>query len=149
MNVKIVQAFVESGRILQICLYLHTENHPHSKILLKEYAIEWLGRKRRLKETTRTTYLKFLELCILPVLGKLKVSEITVTDVQRMLDKHSLRHSYLTYAVGVTTDFKTIQGISGHADVFTLVNRYAHPQEDKVIDLTNKIANVLTGNSQK
>ena len=62
---------------------------------------------------------------------------------------HVLRHSYLTYAVGVTTDFKTIQGISGHADVFTLVNRYAHPQEDKIIDWTNEIANVLTGNMQK
>lgn len=50
----------------------------------------------------------------------------------------------LTYAVGITTDFKTIQGISGHADVFTLVNRYAHPQETKVIDLTNEIAGILT-----
>lgn len=54
----------------------------------------------------------------------------------------------LTYAVG-TTDFKTIQGISGHADVFTLVNRYAHPQEDKVIDLTNEIADILTEKLQK
>ena len=62
---------------------------------------------------------------------------------------HVLRHSYLTYAVGVTTDFKTIQGISGHADVFTLVNRYAHPQETKVIDLTNEIADVLTGKLQE
>ena len=34
--------------------------------------------------------------------------------------------------------------ISGHADVFTLVNRYAHPQEEKVIDLTNEIAGILT-----
>ena len=327
MNVKIVKAFVESGRILQICPYLQAENHSRSKILLKEYAMEWLSRKRRLKETTRTTYLKFLELFILPVLGKLRVADIKDSDVQRMLDKHDhlarktlvemkstlhqimkyavsdeiirknpcesvdivipsnkvkerkalplkqfqeilahlqdltdndrrflalclftgmrrgealglrwediyddkihiqrnvthpqrnqpyistpktkagirsipmpkplidalcpyqekgylfggetpytlkqftimwrrinkvidmhgatphvLRHSYLTYAVGVTTDFKTIQGISGHADVFTLVNRYAHPQEDKVIDLTNEIANVLTGNMQK
>lgn len=62
---------------------------------------------------------------------------------------HVLRHSYLTYAVGITTDFKTIQGISGHADVFTLVNRYAHPQEDKVIDLTNEIADILTEKLQK
>ena len=44
---------------------------------------------------------------------------------------HILRHSYLTYAAGATTDFKTIQGISGHADVFTLMNRYAHSQEEK------------------
>ena len=62
---------------------------------------------------------------------------------------HVLRHSYLTYAVGVTTDFKTIQGISGHADVFTLVNRYAHPQEDKVINLTNEIADILTKKLQE
>ena len=52
---------------------------------------------------------------------------------------HILRHSYLTYAVGETTDFKTIQGISGHADISTLVNRYAHPQEDKISVLMEKI----------
>ena len=57
---------------------------------------------------------------------------------------HILRHSYLTYAVGSTTDYKTVQGISGHSDLFTLVNRYAHPQETKVIDLTNEIAGILT-----
>lgn len=42
--------------------------------------------------------------------------------------------------------FKTIQGISGHSDVFTLMNRYAHPQEDKVIELSNEIATILTQN---
>ena len=52
---------------------------------------------------------------------------------------HVLRHSYLTYAVGETTDFKTVQGISGHADVGTLINRYAHPQDDKVKELFEKI----------
>ena len=62
---------------------------------------------------------------------------------------HILRHSYLTYAVGSTTDFKTIQGISGHSDVFTLMNRYAHPQEDKVIELSNEIATILTQNVDK
>ena len=41
----------------------------------------------------------------------------------------------------------SIQGISGHSDVFTLMNRYAHPQEDKVIELTNEIAEVLTHNA--
>ena len=43
----------------------------------------------------------------------------------------------------------TKDDISGHADVFTLVNRYAHPQEYKVIDLTNEIADVLTGKLQE
>lgn len=57
---------------------------------------------------------------------------------------HVLRHSFLTYAVGETTDYKTVQGISGHADVFTLMNRYAHPQADKMKQLSEKIGEILT-----
>lgn len=56
---------------------------------------------------------------------------------------HVLRHSYLTYAVGETTDYKTVQGISGHADVGTLLNIYAHPQEEKMKRLTNRMAEIL------
>jgi integrase len=37
---------------------------------------------------------------------------------------HVLRHSYLTYAVGETTDYKTVQGLSSHADLNTLLNTY-------------------------
>ena len=50
----------------------------------------------------------------------------------------------LTYAVGTTTDFKTIPGISGHSDVFPLMNRYAHPLEEKkelAEEMTKKAAN--------
>lgn len=57
---------------------------------------------------------------------------------------HILRHSYLTYAVGETNDYKTIQGISGHADLFTLLNTYAHSQDDKVLELSEKMAQILT-----
>ena len=57
---------------------------------------------------------------------------------------HVLRHSYLTYAVGATTDFKTIQGISDHSDLFTLLNTYAHSQDDKVLELSEKMAQILT-----
>ena len=60
---------------------------------------------------------------------------------------HILRHSYLTYAVGATTDFKTIQGISVHSDVFTLMNRYAHPQEEKKVELSEEMARILTQKS--
>lgn len=56
---------------------------------------------------------------------------------------HVLRHSYLTYAVGETTDYKTVQGISGHSDLGTLLNRYAHPQEAKVKALTQTMHKVL------
>ncbi len=62
---------------------------------------------------------------------------------------HILRHSYLTYAVGSTTDYKTVQGISGHSDLFTLVNRYAHPQEDKVKELSSEMTKILTQNVEK
>ena len=54
-----------------------------------------------------------------------------------------LRHSYLTYAVGETTDYKTVQGISGHADIGTLLNRYAHPQDKKVQELSRSMHNIL------
>ena len=57
---------------------------------------------------------------------------------------HILRHRYLTYAVGETTDYKTVQGISGHADIFTLLNRYAHSQDDKVLELSGKMEDILT-----
>lgn len=57
---------------------------------------------------------------------------------------HTLRHSYLTYAVGETTDYKTLQGISGHSDLGTLMNRYAHPQQDKIQKLVESIHQRLT-----
>lgn len=56
---------------------------------------------------------------------------------------HVLRHSYLTYAVGETTDYKTVQGISGHADLNTLLNIYAHPQQEKVVELANNMTRIL------
>ena len=57
---------------------------------------------------------------------------------------HTIRHSFLTYAVGETTDYKTVQGISGHADVFTLMNRYAHPQQDKMKELSVHLHEILS-----
>ncbi len=56
---------------------------------------------------------------------------------------HVLRHSYLTYAVGETTDYKTVQGISGHADLNTLLNTYAHPQQEKVVELAKNMTRIL------
>lgn len=56
---------------------------------------------------------------------------------------HVLRHSYLTYAVGETTDYKTVQGLSGHADLGTLINRYAHPQQKKIKALSQTMHSIL------
>lgn len=70
------------------------------------------------------------------------------TRINKTIDMHGatphvLRHSYLTYAVGETTDFKTVQGISGHANLSTLLNTYAHPQQEKVLSLTNKMSELF------
>ncbi len=35
------------------------------------------------------------------------------------------------------------QGISGHADIGTLLNRYAHPQDNKIKELSKSMHNIL------
>ena len=322
MNEKIVQSFIESGRIREFLPPMQSILFTSESIYLKDYAKVWLGRKRKVKESTRVTYQKRLSNYIIPELGNKLIGSITSADIQGLLDKHKdlsektlretkgvlsqifkyaisdslisknpcsnldveipstkrhsrfalpieyfheiithlpmlelkdrrflaiclftamrrgevlglrwedihhgmihvkrnvthpqrntpevttpktkagirsiplieplqkalspfektgfiiggenpltasayrsmwkritkaidmhgatphvLRHSYLTYAVGATTDFKTIQGISGHADVFTLLNTYAHSQDDKVLELSGKMAQILT-----
>ena len=322
MNEKIVMEFIKSGRICDYLPSIPSESHIDRTVILKDYANEWLSRKRKLKETTKVNYRKYLDGYIIPELGKKNIGMISVADVQMLLDKYSklaektlkdmkgvlsqifqyaisdglikknpcqskdieipsdkkqnrnalplvlyqdiishlsslsgfdkrflaiclftamrrgeilglrwedindkgihikrnvthpqrnapdittpkteagirtipmiepllqaltpfeekgyiiggespltlsayramwkritsqidmhgatphiLRHSYLTYAVGTTTDFKTVQGISGHADVFTLMNRYAHSQEDKVQELSAEMSKILT-----
>ena len=322
MNDRIVQEYISSGRIKEFYAIPVEEKLPETAPLLKDYAIDWLKRKRKLKETTRANYQKYLREYILPVLGEKKLTAITVADVQEMMDRfahlshktlkdakgvlsqimkyamsdelikrnpcdsvdleipsdkkkvrnalpidqykeiisgmqdlqlqdrrflalcmftamrrgevlglrwedidgdilhvrrnvthpqqntpqittpkteagvrdipiigplakvlspaekegfiiggnqplslsayramwtrinktidmhgatpHVLRHSYLTYAVGETTDFKTVQGISGHADLNTLLNIYSHPQQQKVTELANRISKILT-----
>ena len=74
------------------------------------------------------------------------------TRINKAIDMHGatphvLRHSYLTYAVGETTDYKTVQGISGHSDVNVLLNIYSHPQQQKVTELANNIFHVLSKNA--
>ncbi len=322
MNEKIVQTFIECGRIREFLPPIQSVLSTSEGVYLKDYAIEWLNRKRKIKENTKVTYQKRLDNYVIPNLGNKLISAITSSDIQALLDKyknlsektlketkgvlsqifkyaisdslitknpcsnldveipsvkrktrfalplehfhdiishlwmlepkdrrflalclftamrrgevlglrwedihhgmihvkrnvthpqrntpevttpktkagirsiplikplqkvllpfeesgyiiggenpltasayramwkriqktiemhgatpHVLRHSYLTYAVGATTDFKTIQGISGHADVFTLLNTYAHAQDDKVLELSGKMAEILT-----
>lgn len=322
MNEKIIQAFIESGRIHDYLPSLSLFHPLSGSIILKDYASDWLSRKRKLKTTTKVNYKKYLNEYIIPALGSRNICLITPADVQKLLDQHSnlaektlkdmkgvlsqifsyaisdglvtknpcvskdieipsnkkkvrqalpiehyqdiifnlpaltgfdkrflaiclftgmrrgevlglrwedihhgtihvkrnvthpqqnppeisspktkagirsipmiealsqaltpfeesgfiiggdapltlsayramwnriqknidlhgatphiLRHSYLTYAVGTTNDYKTIQGISGHSDVFTLLNRYAHPQDDKVKELSSEMEKILT-----
>lgn len=71
-------------------------------------------------------------------------SRINKTIDMHNATPHILRHSYLTYAVGLTTDYKTVQGLSGHADMNTLLNRYAHIQQDKVEELSQSMHSFLS-----
>lgn len=322
MNEKIIQAYIESGRIRDFLPPIQMLSSLNRTIILKDYADDWLTRKRKLKETTRVNYQKYLSEYIIPELGNRNIGLITPADVQKLLDNHRglaektlkdmkgilsqifqyaisdgiisknpcsskdleipsskkknrqalpvnqyqeiishlpiltgfdrrflaiclftamrrgeilglrwedihhnkihikrnvthpqrnapeisspktkagirsiplieplvemlapfeqsgfviggekpltlsayramwkritndidlhgatphiLRHSYLTYAVGATNDYKTVQGISGHADVFTLLNRYAHPQDNKVMELSSEMEKLLT-----
>lgn len=322
MNDKIVREYIASGRIKEFYTVQVSEAPSDDAPLLKDYAVDWLKRKRNLKETTRVNYQKYLREYLLPVLGEKKLTAITVADVQEMMDRfahlshktlkdakgvlsqimryaisdelikrnpcdsvdleipsdkkkvrhalpidqykeiiagmqnlqlqdrrflglclysgmrrgevlglrwedidgdvihvrrnvthpqqntpqittpkteagvrdipiieplakiltpaekegfiiggeqplslsayramwtrinkaidmhgatpHILRHSYLTYAVGETTDYKTVQGISGHSDVDVLLNIYSHPQQQKVTELANKISHILS-----
>ncbi len=322
MNDKIVREYISSGRIKEFYALPIEEKLPKTAPLLKDYAEDWLKRKRKLKETTRANYQKYLKEYILPTLGEKKLDAIAVADVQEMLDRfahlsfktlrdakgvlsqimkyaisdelikrnpcdskdleipsdkkkvrnalpidqyksiiagmqnlqlqdrrflalcmftgmrrgevlglrwedidgdiihvrrnvthvqqnnpqittpkteagvrnipiveplakilspaeengyiiggdspltlssyralwerinkaidmhgatpHVLRHSFLTYAVGETTDYKTVQGISGHSDLNVLLNTYAHSQPQKVTELANKIFRILT-----
>ena len=45
---------------------------------------------------------------------------------------HVLRHTYITMAAA-HLDIKTLQTITGHSDISTTMNRYAHGREDKII----------------
>ena len=58
-------------------------------------------------------------------------------------DQHVWSYSYLTYAAGETIDYKTGQGLSGHADLGTLINRYAHPQQKKIKALSQTMHSIL------
>lgn len=53
---------------------------------------------------------------------------------------HVFRHSYLTLASNAGITPKTIQGIAGHADIMTTMNRYVHAQRDQILDAGRKIA---------
>ena len=58
--------------------------------------MEWLSRKKKIKQTTLTSYRKNLNAYIIPALGNMELSKIKVKDIQSMLDKHSnLAHKTL------------------------------------------------------
>ena len=111
MNDRIVKAYIDSGRIWEFMDRPFPAASGPSDVTLKEYSAAWLNRKRKLKQTTRINYKKFLDEYINPTLGHKRISEITVDDVQAMLDKYKhlsrktlhdarmILHQILRYAI--------------------------------------------------
>ena len=88
MNERIVQAFVESGRIREFLSPINQFTSASENVRLEDYANNWLNRKRKVKATTKTTYRKRLDSYIIPELGNKLIGSITSSDVQKLLDKH-------------------------------------------------------------
>lgn len=56
---------------------------------------------------------------------------------------HVFRHSFLTYAQTVVTDIKTLQAITGHADIQTTMNRYVHQQRDRIVETGKRVTDLF------
>ncbi|MBR2824585.1 MAG: site-specific integrase [Clostridia bacterium] len=56
---------------------------------------------------------------------------------------HSLRHTYITLA-STETDIKTLQGVAGHSTVTMTMDRYAHTQTNKVLELGRKMDSIYS-----
>ena len=56
---------------------------------------------------------------------------------------HVFRHSYITTLAKANVDLKTIQRISGHANITTTLNIYTHTREEEIQEAGNKIGELL------
>ena len=56
---------------------------------------------------------------------------------------HVFRHSYITTLVKADVDLKTIQRISGHANISTTLNIYTHTREEEIQEAGAKIGKLL------
>ena len=81
INQRIVQAYIESGRIYEMLPGLAPSSEAQKgDVLLKEYAEKWLARKRKLKPNTVVRYKKNLKEYILPCLGEMALEDIEVEE---------------------------------------------------------------------
>ena len=56
---------------------------------------------------------------------------------------HVFRHSYITTLAKADVDLKTIQRISGHANISTTLNIYTHTREEEIQEAGAKIGKLL------
>jgi integrase len=56
---------------------------------------------------------------------------------------HIFRHTYITTLAKANVDLKTIQRISGHANITTTLNIYTHTREEEIQEAGDKIGELL------
>lgn len=74
----------------------------------------------------------------------------TMQRIERTIDMHGatahiFRHSYATMLNDTGASPKTIQGIIGHADISTTMNRYVHGVEEKAVEAVMNVSRKLAG----
>ncbi len=58
---------------------------------------------------------------------------------------HVFRHSYATMLNATGASPKTIQGIIGHADISTTMNRYVHGVKEQEVEAVMNVSRKLVG----
>ena len=86
VNDRIVQAYIDSGRIWEFMDTPHEEPHKHS-ITFAVYVEKWITiyKTGRLKPSTIATYKKHLHAHVLPAFGEREIASITTEDIQLFL----------------------------------------------------------------
>jgi len=89
LNDRIVQVYVQCGRIWEFMENPFSVVPQKASITLKDYVDKWMTTYKmpKLKPTSLTTYEKWLNAHILPVFGKRSVDSITTDDIQQFLNE--------------------------------------------------------------
>ena len=90
LNDRVVQAYVDSGRIWEFLSGHHDKSVIHS-MTLAEYVDKWMTiyKANKLKPSTLATYRKHLRAHVLPAFGDRELSSITSEDIQLFLNERS------------------------------------------------------------
>lgn len=99
LNDRIVQVYVQSGRIWEFMQNPQGRQPQKTSVLLKDYVHKWLTtyKMHKLKPTSLATYEKWLNAHILPAFGERSITSITTDDIQQFLnDRKDMSSKSLT-----------------------------------------------------
>lgn len=61
----------------------------------------------------------------------------------KVINFHSLRHTFATQSIKLGVNLKTLSEILGHADVSITLNRYVHSDEHDIREAIEKIDKLI------